>query len=118
MANTQSARKPRASVPDAVEKPVARAATAAIKRKKVATAPVVTAPADAKVVRDGFTMPQEDYDLLKTLKAQCLKAGIEVKKSELLRAGVQALAAMPAAKLAERLKALPTVKAGRRKNKD
>jgi hypothetical protein len=62
-------------------------------------------------------MPQADFDLLKSLKAQCLKAGIEVKKSELLRAGVQALAALPMATLAERLKTLPPVKAGRRKNK-
>jgi hypothetical protein len=76
------------------------------------------APQSAKVVRDGFTMPQVDYDLLKSLKAQCLKAGVEVKKSELLRAGVQALAALSMTELAARLKALPPVKAGRRKNKD
>ena len=63
-------------------------------------------------------MPQADYDLLKALKAQCLKAGVEVKKSELLRAGVQALAALSMADLAARLQALSPVKAGRRKSKD
>jgi len=72
---------------------------------------------EARVVRDGFTMPQGDYDILKALKAQCLKSGVEVKKSELLRAGVQALAALPAAKLLERMRALPAVKAGRKKSK-
>lgn len=81
-------------------------------------APVKPVTQDTKVVRDGFTMPQADYDLLKSLKAQCLKAGVDVKKSELLRAGVQALAALSMADLATRLTALSPVKAGRRKSKD
>lgn len=70
---------------------------------------------DLKVVRDGFTMPQADYDKLKALKAVCLKHGIEVKKSELLRAGVLALAAMPVNTLVTRIRALAPVKAGRKK---
>lgn len=81
--------------------------------KKLAAPP----QAEARVVRDGFTMPQGDYDILKALKTQCLKSGVEVKKSELLRAGVQALAALPPAKLIERMRALPAVKAGRKKIK-
>ena len=103
-------------------------AAADIKRAEAAahpkTAPAVAAkkqtalPAEeARVVRDGFTMPQGDYDILKAQKAQCLKSGVEVKKSELLRAGVQALAALPATKLLERMRALPVVKAGRKKIK-
>ena len=67
------------------------------------------------MVRDGFTMPKGDYEVLKALKAQCLKSGVEVKKSELLRAGVLALAALPAAELLSRMRALPAVKAGRKK---
>ena len=93
--------------------------TAASGVKAPAAAATVAPPADdLKVVRDGFTMPQADYDLLKTLKAQCLDAGVAVKKSELLRAGVQALAALPAKALIERMRALPAVKAGRKKYKD
>lgn len=87
-------------------------ATAAATKK-----PSAQAAEEARVVRDGFTMPQGDYDILKALKAQCLKSGVEVKKSELLRAGVQALAALPATKLLERMRALPAVKAGRKKTK-
>ena len=71
--------------------------------------------AHQKVVRDGFTMPKADYDTLKSLKAQCLKSGVDVKKSELLRAGVQALAGLPAKELLDRMRALPAVKAGRKK---
>jgi hypothetical protein len=73
---------------------------------------------DAKVVRDSFTMPQADYDLLKTLKAQCLKVGVEVNKGELLHTGVQALASLSMPDLEARLKALARVRAGRRKSKD
>ena len=135
MAPRQPARKAAAAAP-AAEKPAKKVAPAP-QKKPVARAPAPQAPAQppakpnpasptaakpvtqhAKVVRDGFTMPQADYELLKELKAQCLKAGVEVKKSELLRAGVQALAALSMADLAARLKALPPVKAGRRKSKD
>ena len=70
-----------------------------------------------KVVRDGFTMPQADYDQLKALKASCLKRGVEVKKSELLRAGLQALSALSSKELDARIRALAPVKAGRKKNK-
>ncbi len=131
MATKQPVRKAVATAP-ASKKPAKKAAPAT-QRKPTAPAPAPQPPAqapakpnpaakpvvqNAKVVRDGFTMPQADYDLLKALKAQCLKAGVEVKKSELLRAGVQALAALTMDDLAARLKALPPVKAGRRKSKD
>ena len=110
-------------------RPTARKKAAAAKTpavaKVVAVNPVVvTKPTkpnatietvDTKVVRDGFTMPKGDYDLLKSLKAQCLASGVDVKKSELLRAGVQALATLPAAELLKRMRALPAVKAGSKK---
>src|SRR5450631_772413 len=48
--------------------------------------------AKVKVVRDSFTMPQTDYNIISEIKQKALKAGIQVKKSELLRAGLQALA--------------------------
>ena len=88
-------------------------AAAAVAKPADSPAPV----ADQKVVRDGFTMPRQDYDTLKTLKATCLKSGVEVKKSELLRAGVQALAALQTDALIARMRALPAVKAGRKKKK-
>ena len=86
-------------------------------RPPVATLRTVATQHELKVVRDGFTMPQADYDQLKALKALCLARGIEVKKSELLRAGVIALAAMPADTLFKRISALVPVKSGRKKQK-
>ena len=88
---------------------------AAVKTAPIKPATPAAASEHTKVVRDGFTMPEADYGLLKSLKSQCLASGVEVKKSELLRAGVQALAALPAAELLKRMRALPTVKAGRKK---
>ncbi|MEN9657714.1 MAG: hypothetical protein RL571_1179 [Pseudomonadota bacterium] len=49
----------------------------------------------AKLVRDCFTIPELEYPQLAALKQRCLAAGVAVKKSELLRAGLQALALMP-----------------------
>lgn len=68
-----------------------------------------------KVVRDGFSMPRADYDKFRTLKAVCLAGGVAVKKSELLRAGLQALEALPVPDLLARIRALPPIKAGRKK---
>ena len=66
-----------------------------------------------KMVRDSFTMPDADYALIDVLKARTLASGTSVKKSELLRAGLVALAAMPPANLIGLVSAMPAVKTGR-----
>ena len=70
-------------------------------------------PARAKLVRDGFTMPEADYALLKELKQRLHGVSREAKKSELLRAGLQALALLDAPSLAAALDRLEPVKTGR-----
>jgi hypothetical protein len=67
----------------------------------------------AKLVRDGFTMPEADYALLKALKNRLHEVKREAKKSELLRAGLQALALLDAKDLAAALDRLEPVKTGR-----
>jgi hypothetical protein len=69
----------------------------------------------AKLVRDSFTMPEPEYQVLGDMKKACLKAGFAVKKSELLRAGVALIQKMEVAKLQEIIAALPPLKAGRPK---
>ncbi|RJF98902.1 hypothetical protein [Noviherbaspirillum saxi] len=69
----------------------------------------------AKLVRDSFTMPEAEYAILGEVKKACLKAGIEVKKSELLRVGVALIQKLDTAKLKEILDGLPVLKAGRPK---
>lgn len=66
-----------------------------------------------KMVRDSFTMPAPDYALISILKTRTLGAGTSVKKSELLRGGLVALAAMPPAQLIELISSLPAIKTGR-----
>jgi hypothetical protein len=82
-----------------------------------------TAPADKKkdkakakkpkLVRDSFTMPEEEYAALGEMKKACLKAGVAVKKSELLRVAVAVLRKMDLPELQQALGALTPVKAGR-----
>lgn len=44
-----------------------------------------------KVVRDNFSMPQDEYEEIAKIKASLRKNGIPVKKSEVLRAALKAL---------------------------
>ena len=75
--------------------------------------PPPSAPERAKLVRDGFTMPETDYALLKELKQRLHGVNREAKKSELLRAGLQALALLDARSLAAALDRLEPIKTGR-----
>ena len=63
-----------------------------------------------KVIRDSFTMPAVDHELIGILKTRCLGLGIAIKKSELLRAGLAALDRLPDESLAEVAAAVESVK--------
>ena len=66
-----------------------------------------------KVVRDSFTMPQDEYSKIAEVKAICLKAKMHVKKSEVLRAGLKLLVALNAEQLKRELDNLEKIKTGR-----
>lgn len=66
-----------------------------------------------KLVRDSFTIPKLEYLLLDQLKQRSGTLGTPVKKSELIRAGIKALAAMADASFLAAVKAVPTIKTGR-----
>lgn len=70
-----------------------------------------------KLVRDRFTIPKTEYTALDELKTRADKLAHPVKKSELLRAGVKALAAMPDGAFLGALNSVPTIKTGNTKNK-
>ena len=70
----------------------------------------------AKLVRDSFTMPEQEYAVLGQVKKACLKAGFEIKKSELLRIGVALISQLDMATLQRVLGSLPTLKTGRPKS--
>ena len=68
---------------------------------------------DGKVIRDSFTIPGDEYELISRIKKRCMKVGISANKSEVLRAGLAALEAMPDKDLANLFGKLPRVKTGR-----
>ncbi len=78
-----------------------------------ASEPAKVPKAKARLVRDSFTMPEADFALVSTLKQRALALGRPVKKSELLRAGLHALAALGDPDLHKALEALVPLKPGR-----
>jgi hypothetical protein len=68
-----------------------------------------------KLVRDSFTMPELEYAVLGAVKKVCLGAGIEVKKSQLLRIGLLLLSQTDLPKLKTLIAGLAPLKAGRPK---
>jgi len=70
---------------------------------------------NVKVVRDSFTMPQADYELITLLKKRSLQSGIETNKSEILRAGLLALNQMTERDFLDKIETVEKVKTGRPK---
>jgi hypothetical protein len=71
------------------------------------------APARAKVIRDGFTMPEDDYKKIRQIQDVCLAAGMSATKSEVLRAGLHLLERLSAPELKELFLSLEKMKPGR-----
>ena len=123
----------KASTKTAAKAPVKTAAQAKTTVKKAAPRKAVkpatpnpkttaTKPAQAskpskvkkpKLVRDSFTIPKDEYVVIDSLKLRGGKLGQAVKKSELLRAGIKALAAMSDIQFKAALSNVPTIKTGR-----
>lgn len=93
----------------------AGAARAGKKHKKAIRANGNKTGDKAKVIRDSFTMPQNDYAKIGELKQACLKAGMHVKKSELLRAGLHALGKLSVPQLKQAIARMEQIKTGRPK---
>ena len=121
---------PRKVAPASVAKPVVKAAPsvpvkstakAAINSKPKALIAAAAKPAvqkllkakKLKLVRDSFAMPKLEYHVLEELKLRSGKLGNSIKKSELIRAGIKALASLPDSIFLAALKAVPTIKTGR-----
>jgi hypothetical protein len=113
-----SARKPATSIVKPRHKSASKkpAATVTIKNPKSASTAKQKKngkPKKIKMVRDSYTMPENDYAKLTELKKTCLKAGVHVKKSELLRAGLTTLTKLPTATLLKTVEGLVKIKTGR-----
>ena len=123
-AKSAAAKKPVVRKPAATKKVAAAKLPKPAKPGKKPKPAVAEQPAIAevaklrvKLVRDSFTMPRDEFELIAKLKARAVDFKRPAKKSELLRAGLQVLAALPDKQLLDALEALRPLKAGRPKNK-
>lgn len=130
-AKTANAKNPAVKKPTATKTTAKKLAAKPVRKTAVKKAPVKVAthqpvkpvkavkPAKVKkpkLVRDSFTIPKDEYVVIDSLKTRAGKLGQAVKKSELLRAGVKALAAMSDIQFKAALNNVPTIKTGRPKN--
>jgi hypothetical protein len=108
-------------------KPAAAAKKVAVASRKARKAPSAILAIDAvvdakhqprtrdKLVRDSFTMPRSDYELITSLKERALSFRRPTKKSELLRAGLRILSSLGQPELQKALDSLPLLQTGRPK---
>ncbi len=102
---------PKANTMTAAKRPAGRPSA----NSQAASPAKAAKPKKPKLVRDSFTMPDTEYALIGTVKKAGLTAGIEIKKSEILRIGVALVAKLDAKKLKAAQAALVPLKAGRPK---
>ncbi len=105
---TQVAAKPAAKKSPVAKSPVAR------KSPVVKTAAAKPAKdKKPKLVRDSFTFPKTEYEVLEAMKQRATRLKVMVKKTELLRAGIKSLAALGDAAFLSAIAAVPSLKTGR-----
>ena len=112
-AKPAAARKTPPPERQAVKSPAAAPLAPKTKTTKVEKPPKADKPKKIKMVRDSFTMPENDYAQLAELKKKCLQAGVHIKKSELLRAGLLSLSKLPDAALIKAVEQVEKLKTGR-----
>ena len=94
-------------------KPTATQTAHPVHTKQATKAPKVKKP---KLVRDSFTIPKLEYEVIHNLKTRGQKLGHAVKKSELLRAGIKLLATLNDAAFKTAVLQVPVIKTGRPKS--
>ncbi len=105
-----------AAKPAPAAKPITGKTVAAKKAPAVSKAASAEKPVKAKkikMVRDSFTFPKPEFAVLEELKLRGAKLSAPVKKTELIRAGIKALAAMGDANFLAAIRAVPSLKTGR-----
>lgn len=66
-----------------------------------------------KIIRDGFSMPTDENELIAKIQASLAQRGIVATKSKVLRAALHALMRLPSEERGKILKDLPSIRAGR-----
>ncbi|MEP0820274.1 MULTISPECIES: hypothetical protein [Trichocoleus] len=79
----------------------------------MASTPEVKEQSPERVIRDSFTLPSGDYELIAAIRQRCLNSAFNATKSEVIRAGLHALLEMPEEELIRIISNLEKVKTGR-----
>lgn len=66
-----------------------------------------------RVIRDSFTIPSDDYELIAAIRQRCLGLAVNVTKSEVMRAGLHVLNELSEEDLLHIINGLTKVKTGR-----
>lgn len=66
-----------------------------------------------KVIRDSFTLPSGDYELIAIIRQRCLESAVNATKSEVVRAGLHILQSLSDEELIGAIESLEKVKTGR-----
>lgn len=115
-----SAKRANATASKAADKAPSKTKTSTAKKaasnRAAAQAGTALTAKKPKLVRDSFTLPQQDHDLIKQCKKLALGQGRETKKSEVLRAAIQSFALLPLAKQMAAYQKLEAIAVGRPKS--
>lgn len=120
-----AASMPAASVPVAPASPGPGVAQKLVPKTepKASAKPMTAKPAKSakvkkpKLMRDSFTIPKTEHAVLRELKQRAARLMRMVKKSELIRAGIKALAALPDAVFVNALTAVSAITGRPKKTK-
>lgn len=86
-----------------------------VKSTKATKATKATKTVKTKLIRDSFAIPEKEYAALVAVKKTCLKAGLEIKKTELIRIGIALVNDLTTAKIKTAQAKLTQISAGRPK---
>jgi hypothetical protein len=98
-----------------VKKVAAKKATKKASKKTLGKSTKATKTVKTKLVRDSFAIPEKEYAALVAVKKACLKAGLEIKKTELIRIGIALVNNLTTAKIKTAQAKLTQISAGRPK---
>jgi hypothetical protein len=109
------------SLESAATAPVAPTPGAALASPVAASVPVSRSTkkesiGDSAIIRETFSMPPSDSDLIDQLRQRSAAQGLMLNRSEILRAGLAALSTLSDAKLVEIGNRVPKMKTGRPKS--
>jgi hypothetical protein len=101
--------------------PIAPTPAAALASPVAASVPVSRSTkkesiGDSAIIRETFSMPPGDSDLIDQLRQRSAAQGVMLNRSEILRAGLVALSTLSDAKLVEIGNKVPKMKTGRPKS--